>query len=119
MGNPITDKTKIGTLGELLVQLRLLQFSVQAAPPIKDSGNDLIAIRGYSTLFVQVKTSLTGRWSLSRLPNIYHVVALVKLEKNSECFELDKSKIYFIKKGEDVSRKRELNQSLVDELWQC
>ncbi len=44
--NKITDNLKLGTFGELLVQLRLLEFDVQAAPPLKDSGNDLIAIRG-------------------------------------------------------------------------
>jgi hypothetical protein len=44
MANPISSEMRIGTLGELLVQLRLLQFDVQAAPPLKDSGNDLIAV---------------------------------------------------------------------------
>src|ERR1700677_2772865 len=47
-----------GTYGELLVQLRLLQHSVQAAPPIKDTGNDLIAIRGGEFRAIQVKTKL-------------------------------------------------------------
>ena len=42
--NKITDRIQTGTVGELLVQIRLLQFGVQAAPPIKDSGNDLIAV---------------------------------------------------------------------------
>ena len=46
MANPIPKNMKTGTIGELLVQLRLLQYNVQAAPPIKDSGNDLIAIKG-------------------------------------------------------------------------
>ena len=38
MSNPISAAIRIGTLGELLVQLRLLQFEVQAAPPLRDSG---------------------------------------------------------------------------------
>lgn len=33
--NRITDKMKIGTVGELLVQLRLLEHDIQAAPPLK------------------------------------------------------------------------------------
>ncbi len=45
--NQVTDKIMTGTIGELLVQIRLLQFGVQAAPPIKDSGNDLIAVNSY------------------------------------------------------------------------
>jgi hypothetical protein len=36
--NPISPEIKTGTVGELLVQLRLLQFDVQAAQPLKDSG---------------------------------------------------------------------------------
>ena len=44
--NQITNKIQTGTIGELLVQIRLLQYGVQAAPPIKDSGNDLIAMNG-------------------------------------------------------------------------
>jgi hypothetical protein len=62
MGNPISDQLKTGTIGELLVQLRLLQYCVQAAPPIKDSGNDLIAVRGEEFRGIQVKTSTKGRF---------------------------------------------------------
>jgi len=36
--NPIKKEIKIGTIGEILVQLRLLQYSVQSAPALKDSG---------------------------------------------------------------------------------
>lgn len=55
--NPLTDQTTLGTVGELLVQLRLLQFDVQASPPLKDSGNDLIAIRGRCVRSIQVKAT--------------------------------------------------------------
>jgi hypothetical protein len=41
--NQVPKLTLTGTFCELLVQIRLLQYGVQAAPPIKDSGNDLIA----------------------------------------------------------------------------
>jgi hypothetical protein len=57
MANPITEAIKTGTVGELLVQLRLLQYDVQAAPPLKDSGNDLIALRGFVVRTIQVKTT--------------------------------------------------------------
>lgn len=57
MGNTLPKNLSIGTIGELLVQLRLLEFGVQAAPPIKDSGNDLIAIKGEVVKFIQIKTS--------------------------------------------------------------
>ncbi|KKN06483.1 hypothetical protein LCGC14_1076750 [marine sediment metagenome] len=33
--NPIRAETKIGTIGEILVQLRLLQYDIQAAPALK------------------------------------------------------------------------------------
>ena len=42
--NPLTQMIARGTFGEGFVQLKLLQFDVQSAPPIKDSGNDLIAM---------------------------------------------------------------------------
>ena len=57
MANPISQNLVTGTVGELLVQLRLLQYGVQAAPPLKDSGNDLIALKGYEIRTIQVKTS--------------------------------------------------------------
>lgn len=56
MGNPLHKNAHKGTLGELLVQLRLLEYGVQAAPPIKDTGDDLIAIKGETVKFIQVKT---------------------------------------------------------------
>ena len=57
MANPISYELKVGTIGELLVQLRLLQYGVQAAAPLKDSGNDLIALKGFAIRCIQVKTS--------------------------------------------------------------
>lgn len=76
--NPIFDTTYIGTIGELLVQLRLLEYGVQAAPPLKDSGNDLIAVNGREFRSVSVKT--TGRDTYEKPANrLYHVLAVVKL----------------------------------------
>lgn len=114
MGNPLHKTTHKGTIGELLVQLRLLEYGVQAAPPIKDSGNDLIAIKGEVTKFIQVKTE----FRLRKLPKIYHLVAFVDLQGDkSGNLLLDQSEIWIIKKGESIDQKRKLNQDLVDEIW--
>ncbi|SRR6266446_4010087 len=125
MGNKITDNLKIGTLGELLVQLRLLQFNVQAAPPIKDSGNDLIAIRGEIFRSIQVKTTAGGNFQKRRLPKHYHVLALVNLSANDAGLYLDDSKIYLvpraaIKKAGGIPKELApflLSEGLVDELF--
>lgn len=114
MGNPLPKNTHKGTIGELLVQLRLLEYGIQAAPPIKDSGNDLIAIKGEVVKFIQVKTELR----LRELPQIYHLVALVDLQYNkSGDLLLDQSDIWIVKKGESIDQKRKLDQDLVNEIW--
>ena len=94
--NPISEQLSIGTVGELLVQLRLLQFNVQAAPPLKDSGNDLIAVKGKVFRAIQVKTTRTGNINRSRLPKKYHILAVVYLaEENTEVY-LDQSKVFLV-----------------------
>lgn len=114
MGNQLYKTTHKGTTGELLVQLRLLEYGIQAAPPIKDSGNDLIAIKGEVVKFIQVKTT----FRLGKLAKIYHLVAIVDLknDKNGNLL-LDQSKIWIVKKGESIKQKKELNKDLVDEIW--
>jgi hypothetical protein len=57
MANPIPDNMNIGAIGVLLVQLRLLECGVQSAPPCKDTGNDLIGVKGRCVKFIQVKTN--------------------------------------------------------------
>jgi len=117
MANPITDNVKIGTIGELLIQLRLLEFGIQAAPPIKDSGNDLIAIKGEVAKFIQVKTTKNNSWNLKNLPPIYHLIFLVKLESESGKILFDKSKIYFISKGQSINEKKLLTEDSIREIW--
>ena len=96
MANVLPPLVLIGTLGELLVQQRLLQFRVQAAPPIKDSGNDLVAFHGQIVKTIQVKTA-TGRISDNRrLPQHYDILALVVLERTEEALHLDRSRIYLV-----------------------
>jgi hypothetical protein len=55
MGNPITDILRICAIGKLPMHLCLLECDVQAASPIQDSGNDLMAFRGEVLRGVQVK----------------------------------------------------------------
>lgn len=98
MSNPLSEKLVKGTVGELLVQLRLLQFDVQAAPPIKDTGNDLIAVRRNTFHTIQVKTTAGARYPVDKLPKFYHLLAVVKLEGENSELELDKSRIFLIPK---------------------
>lgn len=114
MGNPLPTNIHKGTIGELLVQLRLLEYGIQSAPPIKDSGNDLIAIKGEVVKFIQVKTEKR----LRNLPEIYHIIALVNLKySDKDSISLDESEIYFIQKGESPKNKQKLTKSLVDTIW--
>ena len=123
--NPLCDNLNIGTIGELLVQIRLLEFGVQAAPPIKDSGNDLIAIKGNVFKSIQVKTSIKNRHPKKPKNRDYHIFAYVKLEHESHQICLDKSKIYLIDKdvvdslGFSFSRleSMELKQERIDQLF--
>jgi len=55
--NAISKTIKTGDLGELLVQIRLLQFDVQCARSKSDSGNDWLATRGDAFRAIQVKTT--------------------------------------------------------------
>jgi hypothetical protein len=96
MANALPPLVLTGTLGELLVQVRLLQFHVQAAPPIKDSGNDLVAFHGTTVRTIQVKTA-TGRIPTdNRLPEHYDILALVVLDRDTEALHLDRSRIYLV-----------------------
>lgn len=115
MGNPLYPTTHKGTLGELLVQLRLLEYGIQSAPPIKDSGNDLIAIKGEVVKFIQVKT---GRLSYPKNSKIYHLIANVKLKYSEQGeLQLDKSEIYIVEKGKRAKDKVKLTKELTDEIW--
>jgi hypothetical protein len=115
MGNPLPKNVWVGTIGELLSQIRLLEFGVQSAPPIKDSGNDLIAIKGEKALYIQVKTRLSGKEYSRNLPDIYHLLFQVELVHDGTAFLFDDSTItVFNKEGDDLGP---LNQELADSLW--
>ncbi len=123
--NPLTDEKIIGTLGELLVQLRLFQYGVQAAPPLQDSGNDLIAVRGETFKAIQVKTTATDVKLQIPQDRLYHILAFVRLRREGNNLLLDSSEIYIIEK-EAIDKKEidpnDLNkylisQELVDHLF--
>jgi hypothetical protein len=98
--NPLPDDLAKGTLGEIFVQLRLLQFGVQASPPIKDSGNDLIAIKEDVFKAIQVKTTVREKFEfdINDLPSRYHLLALVRLVGEDNEVDWTKSKIYLLPK---------------------
>ncbi len=126
MANPITDKIKTGTVGELLVQLRLLQYGVQAAPPLKDSGNDLIALRGSVVRTIQVKTTTTDKPpNKKKLPKLYHLLAVVRLKGEDRKLRLDQSEIFLVPKCDvpgaartwDALQPFALSETQVDKLF--
>ena len=96
MANPLPPPLATGTLGEIFVQLRLLQFGIQAAPPIKDTGNDLVAFHGRVVRTLQVKTSANRISKDRRLPQHYDILALVQLWSVDGVVELDSSRIFFV-----------------------
>jgi hypothetical protein len=97
--NPLESNMITGTMGELLVQIRLFQYDVQSAPPLKDSGNDLIAIRGPVFRAIQVRTTgaTDGRWKIPKNKE-YHILALVRLCGKDNEYHLDQSEIYLLSK---------------------
>ncbi|MGN6224309.1 hypothetical protein [Pseudoxanthomonas sp.] len=78
------------------MQLRLLQFGVQAAPPIKDTGNDLVAFRRRTVRTLQVKTSTRRISQDRRLPEHYEILALVSLHNYEGVVALDVSRVFLI-----------------------
>jgi hypothetical protein len=98
--NALYATTKQGTIGELIVQLRFLEYDVQAAPPIKDSGNDLIAIKGAAFRAIQVRCSMSGKISKPKKKISYHILAVVKLPKENGRFVTSKAEVYLFSRGE-------------------
>lgn len=104
MANPISTQIKIGTIGELLVQLRLLEYGIQAVAPHKDSGNDLIGVKGQTVKFIQVKT--TSQKKLPARPNensIYDLLFVVSLKGTDIEIKLDQSEIFVLTKEETTT----------------
>jgi hypothetical protein len=115
MGNELPKNLYTGTIGEIFVQLCLLEFGIQAAPPLKDTGNDLIAIKGRVVKFIQIKTSVNNLPISRDLPKIYDLVCLVNLIQDESRIYYDKSKISVIdNQGKKLG---ELNPNLVTKIW--
>lgn len=118
--NSISPELNTGTVGELLVQMRLLQYDVQAAAPLKDSGNDLIAIRGSAMRALQVKATEGAsfrkpnkKWKANKKKKCdieYHILAAVRLVGDGREIWLDQSEIYLIKKQELVGLPRHFSK---------
>lgn len=102
--NELSPELITGTVGELLVQLRLLEYAIQAAPPLKDSGNDLVAIKGRSILACQVKTTERDRIDLRNLPELYDLVVAVHVVGEGKRLHLDQCDIYLIPMGAITQR---------------
>jgi hypothetical protein len=94
--NPIDARVKTGTIGELLVQIRLLQYGIQAAAPLKDSGNDLIAVCNDQFRAVSVRTTTTGTFTRPS-DRRYHVLAVVSLQGEDNTIHLDTSELFLIR----------------------
>src|SRR5256885_8409314 len=104
--NPLDPKVEEGTSGELLVILRLMEYHVQACFTLKDSGNDLIAIKDDSKKAIQVKSSIKGKWKAPEPNKKYDILALVSLVGGDEThLSLDASKIYLLSKSEVGDKK--------------
>jgi len=123
--NPLSKHLITGTVGELLVQLRLLQYGVQAAHPLKDSGNDLIAIRDKTLKAIQVKTTAMDGKLRKPAERLYNILAFVRLHGENDELSLDKSEVYLIKKEEvdgcknvkDHLNNYKISQDLIDRLF--
>jgi hypothetical protein len=107
--NPLPERLHIGTLGELLVQIRLLQYDVQAVATHKDTGNDLLATRGEVFRALQVKTTRTQgkHFTFSykeTMTKAFNILALVRLNVGDTGVLLDKSSVYLLRRTEVEER---------------
>jgi hypothetical protein len=109
--NKLPRHMNTGTIGELLVQIRLLQFGIQAAPPLKDSGNDLIAVRDKVFKAIQVKTRTGDSYEARGFrERRYHILAVVRLCMNGGDVRLDGSQVYLIPKDKVSSAPRRFDE---------
>lgn len=98
--NPELDSHKTGKIGELLVQIKLLQNDIKISEPILDSGNDFIAIKGNreQSIFksIQVKTRKNDTFEKLNELKFYDILALVRIYDNDE----NSAKIYLLSRTE-------------------
>lgn len=94
--NPLPSEIYIGVLGELLVQQRLLIFEVQAAKPLADTGNDLVAFKGRQCRTIQVKTTKKDEPYPEKSGRDYDLAAFVLLKTHNGIFSADRSEIFLV-----------------------
>lgn len=99
MANPLHKNAMIGAVGELLVQIRLLEFGIQAAPPLRDSGNDLVTLKGFVMRCVQVKTTACRNFP-NKIKRKYHLLALVEMVIGDGDYKLDECRVYLLTRDE-------------------
>ncbi len=108
MANPLSKELEEGSVGELLVIIRLLEYKVQASFTLKDTGNDLIGAKGTSLQTIQIKTSVISQWRAPEPDKTYGTLALVSLKGSNQRVDLDKSKIFLLSRSE-VGDKKSFN----------
>lgn len=118
MGNDLPPNVSRGTLGELLAQVYLLAHGVQAAPPIRDSGNDLIACRRGRFCALQVKTRKKHSFSRRGLPDIYDGVVLIVLKEDDHQFGTTKPDIYLMRRN-DFEQADSLGKKALEDFRIC
>lgn len=112
VANKLYFNTYKGTLGEIIVQLKLLVENVQSSFPLKDSGNDLIAFIGESFKSIQVKTKQDSHgWSMPKKRTKYDILALVDLHND---LELDKCRVWLLTKQEAEENKTAIRNGKID-----
>jgi hypothetical protein len=94
---PVT--TNLGTLGELYVQIRLLEHGIQAAQPLKDSGNDLIAVYENQFRAIQVRSTTSQLVDKPAPEKSYHILAIVSFQK-ADHPTIDGANLYLFTKAE-------------------
>ncbi len=120
--NRLEDRMVTGVTGELLCQLRLLQYGVQASPPLEDSGNDLIAVRGDCFRAIQIKTTRREAPRWDDPSRRFHLLALVCLAGEGTELHLDRCDLFLVPKEEIGQARKDprpyrLDQALVDRLF--
>lgn len=98
--NPEPEDSVTGTIGELFVQIKMLQEDVKILIPLIDTGNDFIAIKEQEPRSVQVKTRNSDKWDLSDLKK-YDILALVRLGPNAK---IDGAKVFLLSKKDVADR---------------
>ncbi|HRH93926.1 MAG TPA: hypothetical protein PKV72_05345 [Candidatus Peribacteria bacterium] len=117
MVNPLPNPIKIGKLGELIAQLRLLELDVQAAPPLSDTGNDLIGVKGRVMKSIQIKT--TTNKSREKCTRKCDLIIYVDLKLDDDQFiDWRETKLSIRKENDtDGSSELSLNMSAVNQYW--